>query len=440
MISFWQVEALSIIALGGLSLPAGEKLKHKISQPQEEEKGQGRGLLLEGLNATHRAMAPGPGFQEMLHTANQTIAEDLNALSKRDTAHMRVDLWQWVKHEVTHATTESVYGPMNPYRDSAVEKGFWYVQCLFFYPSLLPCLIKAQDTHINRDFSNGTMRLLSGQALSRILAPKGCHGRATVVTAFLDYFKTGRYQSGSDLVKARIKVMERELAQSDIAALECVNGQAILVNTVPTAFWTLWQIYSNERILQAVREEVDAITSVRDGQKTIALRNLKDLPILASTIQETLRHRSCGIGARMVLEDTVLENRYHLKKGSYVMFDNRSLHLHKPTWGSDNEAFNMRRFITTADQRRIQRSGAFRGFGGGANLCPGKDFATLEVMALVAMLVARFDMIPDGGCWSDPQPDLSNVSLAIAPPRSKVFVHIVEREGCNGVKWRFEEL
>ena len=282
------------------------------------------------------------------------------------------------------------------------------------------------------------MWLLSGPALSRYLASKGCEGRARVVSAFLDYFKKGGHQSGSDLVKARIKVMECELAPSDIAALECVNGQAILVNSVPTAFWTLWQVYSNHEILHAVREEVDAITSAKEGRKTITLPNLKNLPILASTIQETLRHRSCGIGARMVLEDTILEGKYHLKKGSYVMLDNRSLHRHKTTWGPDNEDFDMGRFVKPADQRMIQRSGAFRGFGGGANLCPGKDFATLEIMALVAMFVARFDIIPDGGRWIDPQQDLSNVSLAIAPPKSKVNVQIVERDGLGGLKWRFD--
>lgn len=229
--------------------------------------------------------------------------------------------------------------------------------------------------------------------------------------------------------------MEREIAPTDIAGLECVNGQAILVNSVPTAFWTLWQVFSDCTILDAVRGEVDAITYVKEGRNTIALRNLKDLPILASTIQETLRHRNCGIGARIILEDTVLADRHYLKKGSYVMFDNRALHLHKPTWGPDSRYFDMRRFVKPADQRKIQRSGAFRGFGGGANLCPGKDFATSEVMALVAMFVARFDMLPDTGLWNDPRQDLSNVSLAIAPPRSKVYVQIVERN--EGAKWVF---
>ena len=74
-------------------------------------------------------MAPGQGFQEMLSAACETMAKNLNALPERFTAQEHVDLWQWVKHEVTHAMTECVYGPMNPYRDLAVENAFWYAQC-----------------------------------------------------------------------------------------------------------------------------------------------------------------------------------------------------------------------------------------------------------------------------------------------------------------------
>lgn len=193
-------------------------------------------------------------------------------------------------------------------------------------------------------------------------------------------------------------------------------------------FWTLWRVFSNGEILDAVRGEVDAITSVEEGRNIIALHNLKNLSILTFTSQETLRHRSCGIGARIILEDTVLEDRHFLGKRLYVMLENCALHLHRPTWAPDSKNFDMRRFVKPSDQRKIQRYGAFRGFGGGANLCPGKELATAEVVALVAMFVARFDMLPDAGRWSDPQQDLSNVSLAIAPPRTKVHVQNYCRE------------
>ena len=65
---------------------------------------------------------------------------------------------------------------------------------------------------------------------------------------------------------------------------------------------------------------------------------------------------------------------------------------------------------------------------GGYQSGSGNDFANLEVMALVEMLVGRFGMIPDEGRWHNPQQDPSNASLAIAPPRSKVYVEVFERQ------------
>lgn len=141
IISVWQVEATATAALGALSTTASNKLKSNLCPRHDEDTLQGKGLLLEGLNATHQAMAPGPGFQQMLLAASQTIAEDLNALSEKGAAQRRVDLWQWVKHEVTHATTESVYGPMNPYRDLAVENGFWYAWSFLSTPARFHALL-----------------------------------------------------------------------------------------------------------------------------------------------------------------------------------------------------------------------------------------------------------------------------------------------------------
>ena len=68
------------------------------------------------------------------------------------------------------------------------------------------------------------MWLLSGPTLSKFLALKGCEGRAKVVAAFIKYFRKNGHESGSKLVKARVKVMKRELTQSDIVALKYVNG------------------------------------------------------------------------------------------------------------------------------------------------------------------------------------------------------------------------
>ena len=51
------------------------------------------------------------------------LSELLDELEGRESS--KIDLWEWVRHVVTIATTESTYGPMNPFKDKDVEEAFW---------------------------------------------------------------------------------------------------------------------------------------------------------------------------------------------------------------------------------------------------------------------------------------------------------------------------
>lgn len=79
---------------------------------------------------------------------------------------------------------------------------------------------------------------------------------------------------------------------------------------------------------------------------------------------------------------------------------------------------------------------AFRGFGGGANLCAGKQFAIGEISAWVAMLVMRFEIEAVGGVWREPGQDVSNIAMENPPPAGEVEVEVRLREGTEGVVWR----
>lgn len=38
-----------------------------------------------------------------------------------------VDLYEWTRHSITIASTDSSYGDMNPYKDRKAENAFWFV-------------------------------------------------------------------------------------------------------------------------------------------------------------------------------------------------------------------------------------------------------------------------------------------------------------------------
>lgn len=252
----------------------------------------------------------------------------------------------------------------------------------------------------------------------------------------MHYFGSEYYLQGSDFVKTRRKTVHYEDLIGDIARSETVNGIAILGNSVPTAFWTIFHIYSDWGVLQTVRDQVSQITSLSpDGRtKFINISKLRDAPIIFSVLQEALRHRATGTGPRLVMEDiSVGDEGYLLKRGSLVIIANKALHFDKEEWGDDVAAFRADRFCKKTPSR------AFRGFGGGVNLCPGRGFAMVEVGALIAMLAMRYDIEPvvAGQGWREPGQKMTNMSLQIAPPGAKVVVDFVPRPGAMDFTWEF---
>jgi len=246
-----------------------------------------------------------------------------------------------------------------------------------------------------------------------------------------NYFAEQSYLEGSSLARARVTMLKNHIPHSDLARFETVNGIGMLANTVPTAFWAIFHIFSDPDLLKKVRSQVEAISSTSESGsfRTINLKELKEAPIISSVIQEALRQRATGAGPRMVMEDIKIGNNL-LKKGNFAIVAHKALHFNKAVWGDNAEDFDAERFNGKVP------SHAFRGFGGGANMCPGKAFAMTEVAALLAMLVLRFDLEPVGeGGWKEPGQDITNMSLQIGPPLRRPIVRFVARPEVKKFAW-----
>ena len=128
--------------------------------------------------------------------------------------------------------------------------------------------------------------------------------------------------------KDRYMVSTRHgISLEDIAKFECGQSIAVLVNTVPAVFWMVYCIYSNPKVLEELRQEVSTIVLKIAGQDHIRKLDISQVkpscPILISTFQEVLRHRAMGISIRQVMEDTLLDGRYLLKKDGIVQMPSR---------------------------------------------------------------------------------------------------------------------
>ena len=166
---------------------------------------------------------------------------------------------------------------------------------------------------------------------------------------------------------------------------------------------------------------------------------------------------------RWVAEDTTITNSstgesFLLKKDSVVQIAGNVIHF-KPFWGSDAMSFNPKRFMSTGERARNEassgkpqdpaapfrdsngkvHSSAYRSFGGGNNICPGRYFAQTEIMALTSLLVTGFELENVGGKgeYAMPSQEDFKLMMGVIKPGKDVDVSVSRRKGYENVQFEF---
>ena len=277
------------------------------------------------------------------------------------------------------------------------------------------------------------------KAWPSVLARKSLHAREQlIIPAFEKYFAQNSHHRGSLLVQCRYNHnITHGLRGRDVAATEIGQMVASLTNSVASAFWMIYHVFSDPAVLNDCRAEVEQLVQVDDdGIHTIDLAKVKSsCPVLLSTWQETLRYVHIGIAARVVMEDITLDNKYLLKKGATVMAVTPVQHSDASLWGPTVGSFDHRRFLRGPGGKRTNPA-AFRAFGGGTVLCPGRHFVSTEVMSLAALLLLHFDLKPvtRNGEWVEPRKNFPMTS-SMPTPKDKVQVALVPRDQR---RWRID--
>lgn len=285
------------------------------------------------------------------------------------------------------------------------------------------------------------MAMLVG-VLPSVTARKGIAGRTKVAKAFEHYFRIEGHKQASILVRNRYEASAKYgIGEEDIARYEFGGSVAILVNTVPAAFWMLLLVYSHPGLLKDIRKELDLVVTTRADNGLVRYLDINLLKtncqLLTSTFQEVLRYRSMGTSVRQVMRDTFLDGQWLLKKDCMIQMPSRVIHTDRTLWGTDADEFNPTRFMKHEGQKRPNPA-AFRVFGGGTTLCPGRHFATNEVLAVVSMFIMRYDLTPTEGEWSLPKTDNTNLAGVIMEPDTDVEVEVSARRGLGAGRWTYD--
>ncbi|PGH29750.1 hypothetical protein GX50_07504 [[Emmonsia] crescens] len=394
-VAFVPIEAQAVKGVMGVG-PAGNAI---IGSDKMFEKDS---YLSTFVPSIHPALSPGTALNAISCATARILSESLENISENGPA--TVELFSWAREETFKATTESIYGPKNPFRDPALKKA-WFT----FEPGIL--------THMTG-------------AWPSLLARKSLHAREhVIIPAFEKYFAENSHHQGSLLVQCRYEHNTGHGIQGrDIAATEVGQMVASLNNSMGSAFWMVYHVFSDPVVLDECRTEVEQLVQLDDnGVQTIDLAKIKSsCPILFSTWQETLRYMHIGVIARVVVEDTMLD-KYLLKKGASVLTATSVQHSDKTVWGPTVSYFDHRRFVSQPGEKR-KNPAAFRPFGGGTNLCPGRHFVTAQILSLVALLLLRFDLKPEtkNGKWMEPRTEMS-ITASMPTPKDEMLVKLVPR-------------
>lgn len=266
------------------------------------------------------------------------------------------------------------------------------------------------------------------------LVPKAVRARQFLVEAFKKQ-NAGDYSDAAQVTKERLRVLRNYgVPEDDLARMQLNFNIALLPNTVPAAFWTIFNTFSRPQLLQKLRSELEEIAVSRDETNQRVELDVAAVkgrcPHLLSVFEETQRSLTIHANIRKVEEDTML-NSWLLKKGSYLQIPNQPVHFDKTIWGEEPASFKPERFFKKDGSPLSVPSNSFLSWGAAPHLCPARQFASTEILVMAAMLILRVDMEPVKGHWQRPGPKFGEIST-ILPPNEEVEVEIIPRDGWNG--------
>ena len=293
--------------------------------------------------------------------------------------------------------------------------------------------------NIDKDFA-----LLGLNVFPNILAPAGSRGRKRLFQGFHEYYEHNGHERASRLVQARYEVNRKHaIPDEDIEHFDLSVCYGLLVNTVPAVAWTLFYVYSQPSLLEEIRAAVACyIHTSKDSQDKLTFNvNIAEVipgcPLLESLVQETLRAQSTNASGRIVLQDTLLENRYLLKKDSILLIPSAELHSDASVWGPSHKEFDPWRFLNRRAKGAKQPASAYRAFGSGDAVCPGRFFATNEIITILVIMVLKYDLSPGSEeRWVMPKSH-PHITTSILTPTKDIKVVSTGREGFEHVSWKF---
>lgn len=198
--------------------------------------------------------------------------------------------------------------------------------------------------------------------------------------------------AGEDLLSMLMAAYDLGGSEPDLKLLRDQVMSMLLAGHETTANalnWTWYLLSKNPTIERRVREEVQTAL----GDRVPEFADLPKLPYTKMVFEEAMRlYPPVWTMSRAALEPDRLGD-HEVEPGTTVMLCPYAVQRNPDYWPNP-EGFDPERFSEEAKKNRPRY--AYFPFGGGARVCLGQHFATMEAQLLIAMVMQRcqLDLVP----------------------------------------------
>jgi len=219
-------------------------------------------------------------------------------------------------------------------------------------------------------------------------------------------------------------------------------------NSMPSTFWTFWEILRDPQLFSRVQAEVKgcALDSLNSKNVDFDLMKLCNQPLLQSVYAETLRLRTAVYIIRKPEFQDAQVGQYTVPKDKMMVISSHMAHMDKRNFNTGVqeshpiEHFWADRFLiypkateptdrltetTRETGSMLQKpkfslngmSGAWIPFGGGIHQCPGRHWVKLQILSSFALFCSAFEIeLLDPA--TDPQMNMAKYGLGAMGPKN----------------------
>ncbi|KAJ0967001.1 hypothetical protein J5N97_023918 [Dioscorea zingiberensis] len=167
-------------------------------------------------------------------------------------------------------------------------------------------------------------------------------------------------------------------------------------DTTPSALtWFFWILSSRPHIAEQILREIKSIrarTNNDNDNEFFRIEELREMHYLHAALSESMRlYPPVPLLPRLANEDDVLPDGTSVRRGWFVMYSSYSMARSKSIWGEDCMEVKPERWLVDGV---YQPTSPFKYpvFHGGPRVCLGKEMAYIQMKAVAACVLERFEL------------------------------------------------